>query len=279
MATAYVIPALLLRLLPLLLTSEAVEVEVNADAGIVEEGANPNGFQAIFQNHAAGKADLFWDDGDDGIKVGELEAGGEAEVETFNNHVFYVRDSVNSSLLAAFRVQKDRKHYEWPVHNLTTRATVEPKRGRLMGEVRRFKNLLSETLDVYWCQSPTVCTEFQARLKPGGSFSTVAYTGHIFGWCTTAEQMEILKVVHVNFEEPESLNVFLPPDGTATQAKTEYERDLVDWEQYKLETGREWLTHWPKPPPLHFMWPAREVGEVHSVRSTIHHTLTILTMH
>ncbi len=66
-------------------------------------------------------------------------------------------------------------------------------------------------------------------------------------------------------EDPQS-----PPPKALKEAT---EKELKFMEEYYAKTGILWRHYYgpdgPRPPPSLFMWPANQVGEVHSVTSSV----------
>jgi prolyl 4-hydroxylase len=103
---------------------------------------------------------------------------------------------------------------------------------------------------------------------PGQSFSlTPVYDSshHVGRWTLTAD--EPIVVFTDDSMQLEKLSPELLMKYEMQQLNLAYARD------YLIATGRAWLSHFPRPPPIHKFWPADYLGQVHGVTSRAKHVL------
>lgn len=107
---------------------------------------------------------------------------------------------------------------------------------------------------------------------PGQTFFiTPVYdsTHQLHRWTVTAD--EALLVYEEDNFQPQKLSPSL---------LLKYQMQKVNWafaKDYLATTGRAWLSYFPRPPPLHPMWAADFIGQIHGVTSQARHFLAKAT--
>jgi prolyl 4-hydroxylase len=97
---------------------------------------------------------------------------------------------------------------------------------------------------------------------PGQSFFiTPVYdsTHHLKRWTVTADEAVLI------YEEE-----YLEPDKLEAPLALKYRMQKVNaafGKDYLAKTARPWLSYFPRPPPLHKMWPADYLGQTHRMSS------------
>ena len=107
---------------------------------------------------------------------------------------------------------------------------------------------------------------------PGQSFfvTPVYDSSHqLQRWTLTAD--DALVVYQEDPFKPESLSASLLNKYQMQQLNLAYAKD------YLTATGRPWLSYFPRPPPLHTMWPTDFIGQVHGISSQARHYTTETT--
>jgi hypothetical protein len=100
-----------------------------------------------------------------------------------------------------------------------------------------------------------------------------SYIGHSFFFAPVKEKTKRLKEITVHAKEV--VYTLEPTPGSPShdafikdQEKQKFLRDEHAFmEKYKKETGVFWRGVYPRAKPVHYMWPADEVGQVHKVVS------------
>lgn len=133
------------------------------------------------------------------------------------------------------------------------------------------------------------------KCKPFHSLGTASFPGHkfFFGPTDYAESKVVLQhfIVDKDTDGPQALYYYDPinipgdeektKENLATLTLSEYEkynkmaRNRKFAEEYKHITGREYLTMYPRPKPVHFMWPADYFGQEHWVATRETHFKSI----
>ena len=107
---------------------------------------------------------------------------------------------------------------------------------------------------------------------PGQTFfMTPVYdsTHQLHRWTVTADEALLV------YEETD-----FQPQKLSPSLLLKYQMQKVNWafaKDYLATTGRTWLSYFPRPPPLHSMWAADYIGQVHGVTSQARHFLAKAT--
>eukprot|EP01041_Mallomonas_annulata_P007474 gene7474-15296_t len=131
----------------------------------------------------------------------------------------------------------------------------------------RFRSLSSRRLDLYYNGDEPSLT---ASMNMGQDSSSSSYEGHEFFYTPHGDMNDVLGsfVVH----KDQVLYMMHDPKFPATKEVL----DLAAKEEkfiaeYKNRTGIYWRSYYgpdgPRAPPTLFMWPAQEIGQVHTVAS------------
>ena len=149
------------------------------------------------------------------------------------------------------------------------------------GFAGKFINLSNQKMLLYWEPHANAANPSLMRVMPpfhGGG--TATFPGHRFFFSTEDEPRKPVKLFVVgNF--PESFYVYdpylVPDDPKETEKNlsvlTKEERKKYDMfrktirfnDVYTNVTGRAYLSNYPRPRPVHFMWPAEYFGQEHWV--------------
>jgi prolyl 4-hydroxylase len=128
----------------------------------------------------------------------------------------------------------------------------------------------------------------QRHMNPFSATGSGTFPHHRFLFTEVENPDKVLKVCVVG-EYPENIYYYDPfkvegdPDATNKNlaALTPAERENYDgWvktlkfnEQYKAKTGRSYLANYLRAPPIHYMWPANQFGQVHWVTTEETHVV------
>jgi hypothetical protein len=114
----------------------------------------------------------------------------------------------------------------------------------------------------------------QGHLKLGQETTTNTYEGHVF-YFTDFDNKEIV-YGRFRMHKNQVLYVVQDPSFPAPKDILKYTENEVKYnEEYLAKNGIPWRHYYgpngPRPPPVLFMWPARVIGETHSVTSSHGH--------
>lgn len=162
------------------------------------------------------------------------------------------------------------------------------------GHAAKFFNMSPQTVRYYWVNDKNE-PNFMGTIKPFHSLGTASFPGHRF--LLGPQDYEQSKVVlqHFTIDKdmggPSNLYYYDPITIPGDEARTkqnlsiltlpEYEkynkmvRNRKFAEEYKTITGRDYMTMYPRPKPVHFMWPADHFEQVHWVTTRETHFKTL----
>eukprot|EP00607_Mallomonas_marina_P002246 CAMPEP_0182438228 /NCGR_PEP_ID=MMETSP1167-20130531/85614_1 /TAXON_ID=2988 /ORGANISM="Mallomonas Sp, Strain CCMP3275" /LENGTH=398 /DNA_ID=CAMNT_0024631491 /DNA_START=84 /DNA_END=1277 /DNA_ORIENTATION=+ len=134
----------------------------------------------------------------------------------------------------------------------------------------RFKSLSSRILDLYYDGGRGQKGSLQAVLAMGQETSTASYEGHQF-YYTPHDEPEVILGRHVVSKDV-VLYTLSDSQYLASRAILEHtDKELNFISEYKNRTGLYWRSFYgkdgPRPPPVLYMWPAEQIGQVHKVTS------------
>jgi len=140
---------------------------------------------------------------------------------------------------------------------------------RVRATSAKFRSLSSRNLDVWYDNGTPEGTE-QAKLTPGMMTATSAYEGNSFFVTVQGNKSHVLNRFTITKERV--LYPIYDPEFPADEDTLEHNRREEEFgDEYLRRTGRAWRHYYgpdgPRPPPILFMWPADNVGDVHRVTS------------
>mmetsp|Transcript_873 Transcript_873/g.951 ORF Transcript_873/g.951 Transcript_873/m.951 type:complete len:463 (+) Transcript_873:89-1477(+) len=144
---------------------------------------------------------------------------------------------------------------------------IHQRRDRAMGA--RFRSFCPFPLTMWW-DNGTPEGVYSGFIKPHGDSSTNTYTSHTFHFRRqdTGEQ-----VASFTMNDDTFLYIIGPLEGDSKTLESKRYKDTLAeiqfLKKYHKENGVPWLSHYPRPPPVVFMYPADFPGQVHKVRSFI----------
>jgi len=198
----------------------------------------------------------------------------------------------------SFDIGYGQEHFEVYIQpNLTsmTRSStpVQAKTPRFNGLAAKFFNMSPDTVMLYWDpmtgREPTLIS----RLTPFYTAGTASFPGHNFLVTPVNYNFASNRKVLQRFVVSEGISNYYydplnNPNDTeetnlnlATLTLKQYEmyekmkRTQNFNIEYKKVTGREYLSHFPRQKPAHFMWPADYFGQSHWVTSPEVHFLQL----
>lgn len=277
------------------------DAEVGASGNIISNHER----KVAFQNLIADFISVYWISPDSGeqIKLFDIDAEATTVVNTYNGHKFvaYMYDDDNTVddpvSPGTFEIYHDVETYYIGGVGVSDDSEGSDAPNREMGEAvvgggskvtrqhpgvtimnrkslcmsAKFKSLVP-SLDIYF-DGGRADWSYQGTLHMGKESTTASYEGHQFVFTETGNKSNVLarhtmkKDQHFYYIVDES-----NPAPPAVQAQLDAE--LTYRAAYLERTGLQWrsyfgpITNGPRPPPQLFMWPAKEVGQVHQVTSS-----------
>jgi len=149
---------------------------------------------------------------------------------------------------------------------------IQPASLTYTGFTAKFINLSTKPLNLYWDYSSKVV--LTALVQPFDSFATVTTPGNSFFFAPTYDKSHALKRWTMTADE---VNVAYDPfDGLDAD-----DEEIADWSmdmrkkyqmqklnmaygrEYLATTQRQWLSMFPRPMTMHYMWDARYMNQKH----------------
>jgi len=145
------------------------------------------------------------------------------------------------------------------------------------GMAGKFFNLSPEPQKLMWDPGNGRESAMIGIAEPFQAIGTATFPGHLFYFTPKKSRTENVRY-RFQVKSQTSLYVYDPylesPDDTINLSSSQLEmykkqRDTIAFSnQYKEYTGREWLSNFKRPRPLHFMWPANYFGEEYNISTT-----------
>lgn len=239
---------------------------------------------------------LYAEDGMSGSFVAEIPSEESAKIGASNGHVLYATEptgwtristvvirsgedsyalqpSILDAKLLKKRTASKMNHRTKVELEAETRTRAHPDVIALKGPkttamAAKFRSMSKRKVEM-WYDDGGVGTE-QGHLVLGQETTTNTYAGHVFFFTVaghkdqelarfTMNPNQVLYVVYDKHNPP-------PPEMLAATRREEqfmaeyFNRTGIHWRHYYGPTG-------PRPPPVLYMWPAKQVGVVHKVQS------------
>ena len=278
----------------------AEEVDVGLDGQPLKSTVEKS---VEFVSFYDGVMDLYWTGSTDGraasekVKIVELYKGTRTKVNTFDGHIFHA-ESRETGIYAEPRkvvITPSQSYYEFaPVES--TDSVGEIKKSHKVGyeyeRIQRDSNVnhglhpavtllhsgttamsakfrsLVSAVDYYYDDGRDGI--YQGRLKLGQESTTNTYEGHVFYFTRAGDKQAVLE--RFKMDKDRVLYVVTDPeDPPPKELQAHTEKELRFMKEYRDRTGLHWRHYYgpdgPRAPPELFMWPAKEIGQVHRVTS------------
>lgn len=235
----------------------------------------------------------------DGSFLSTIEPGESLEIASVNGNVIYASNVDGFERISSIFIQSGRDRYSFePVesilnqepkhrdhahsHELDYQTFVEHRdrphpavhklnRHELASEAMsaKFRSLSGKTINLWYDDGQGGTA--QAHLSPGHETTTNTYVGHEF-FVTYGDKTEE-EVTRFRINADQTLYVINDDKNPAPQNIIDQtRREERFMEDYYNRTGIHWRHYYgpdgPRKPPESFMWPARQIGDVHRVTST-----------
>ena len=152
-------------------------------------------------------------------------------------------------------------------------STSRPKPAHLTftGFAAKFVNLSPRPVLLYWDGRRIDDRRLVGEIAPFDALGTATTPGQSFSVSPVYDSSHALDRWVVTADD---CLVYYEPDNvweTLNDKQQQlYQMQKLNQEfakHYLIHSGRSWLSHFPRPFPLHYMWPAAHFGQVHTVQA------------
>ena len=260
------------------------EIEVDIDGFQVTDNfkIDNDSFQVYIYNNYDHILDIYWSAGDiesnnNDVMIAQLNPAEDSIVNTFEGHTFYgILANENRERAEPFQItiskhisaysfgpsshEKEKKKHPHPSIKILDKKSYSV--------AAKFRCLLP-ACDYYYDDGRG--GSFQGTLNGWGRETTTnSYAGHVFFFTEKGDKSK--EIARFTIKEDQFLYVVSdesrpPPD----ELKIQLEKERKFNEDYLKRTGNIWRHYYgpngPRPPPVLYMWPANEIGQLHTVKS------------
>mmetsp|Transcript_15740 Transcript_15740/g.29686 ORF Transcript_15740/g.29686 Transcript_15740/m.29686 type:complete len:707 (+) Transcript_15740:70-2190(+) len=151
------------------------------------------------------------------------------------------------------------------------------------GFTAKFINLSTKPMNLYWDGKNK--PKFRARIEPFEAFSTVTTPGNSFYLAPVYDKEHAMERWIMTADEAVVFYDAIENDSEVLMRLSREERKLYEMQKlnikygqdYLVKTQRSWLSMFPRPMHMHFMWSAEYYGQEHEVISDQSHFITLPT--
>jgi len=263
------------------------EIEVDIDGFQVTDNfkIDNNSFQVYIYNNYDHILNIYWSAGDiesnnNDVMIAQLNPAEDSIVNTFEGHTFYgILANENRERAEPFQITIS-KHIS--AYSFGPSSTTDNKSKSKQHPHPAIKILDKKSYSVaakFRCLLPA-CDyyyddgrggSFQGTLNGWGRETTTnSYAGHVFFFTEKGDKSK--EIARFTIKEDQFLYVVsdesrAPPEELNIQLEKERKFN----EEYLKRTGNIWRHYYgpngPRPPPVLYMWPANEIGQLHTVKS------------
>jgi len=277
---------LLLLSLLLLYTSIVAFNEIEVDVGGFQVTDNfkidNDSFQVYIYNNYDHILDIYWSAGDiesnnNDVMIAQLNPAEDSIVNTFEGHTFYgIVANENRVRAEPFQITIS-KHISAYSFGPSTSSTAKSKHPhpaikildkKSYSVAAKFRCLLP-ACDYYYDDGRG--GSFQGTLNGWGKETTTnSYAGHVFFFTEKGDKSK--EIARFTIKEDQFLYVVSDESRTPPpELNIQLEKERKFNEEYLKRTGNIWRHYYgpngPRSPPVLYMWPANEIGQLHTVKS------------
>jgi len=182
---------------------------------------------------------------------------------------------------ASFFKNKDGKGKALSVSDIHYGKELKKASLTYTGFTAKFINLSPKPLHLFWegKEKP----KFRSRIQPFEAFTTVTSPGNTFYIAPTYDKDHALERWTVTADEAVLAYDSIENDNEVYMRLTKEEKKLYEMQklnmkygqEYLAKTQRSWLSMFPRPMNMHFMWDAQYFGQEYKVLSAQSHFLTM----
>lgn len=212
-----------------------------------------------------------------------LERYYQADMDQDDHYGKEVSTAVNHVDLDCAREQTSSSHfikgftsvYKTPsIQHITRDSNSQAASLSFSGFAAKFINLSDKPKLLFWAGrgGHAKAHRLISEVAPMEAVGTATTPGQTFFITPIYDSAHVLQRWTVTADEP--ILVYeeggLQPETLSTSLLLKYRMQKLNLsfsKDYLASTGRPWLSYFPRPPPLHKLWPAEYLGQIHRVTS------------
>lgn len=270
--------------------NEQDDIEDDKDEVIEYTNGIPKSLDATVINNFNFPIDLFFDAGDEHHFMFTIEPLESAGMNTFHGHRFFAKKTSNHDEIVDTLQIENNVHFYSLIPPDTRKHTVEKgegkigtgfrdqphpavtfiDRGRCTAVSARFRSMSSRVLDLWFDDGQGGLA--QGTLRMGVDTTSTSYEGHVYFYTLHGGDKSNVLGRHV-INKDQTLYLLEDKDYPASKEILDHTAREVEYmAEYLNRTGIQWRSYYgpngPRPPPVLFMWPADQIGQVHQVTTT-----------
>lgn len=220
---------------------------------------------------------LFWigPEGEE-VEIVQIPPNSEESITSYNTHTFVAR-GLNSNTQALPRIvtiEPETNFYSFrnPYQesgNPVPKPFIQILNTKSNSHSAKFRSLIHEPIDVWYEDNRG--GSYQGSLSLGKEYTVNSYEGHVFFFTSKGNKAKEYARFRINKDK--ILYVIQDNDHPAPQHLLDHlAKEETFRAEYTNRTGLQWIHYFgpegPRGPPIHHMWPANEIGQIHQVAST-----------
>jgi hypothetical protein len=224
-----------------------------------------------FQNAGTQALDVWWEGGEEAgnvltypkVVADAIESG-----EAFVGHKFFLtlpgqEEKVGESV----EVDDESRVYLFKLEGDSVVWTKSSERIAVVSMPARFRNRRNDNLEQYWISGSTWV--FQGNTRPKDESGQNVYTTHKFAFCKANDLDNCKKGDHVAiFTIRAEKFIYTVKANEPDEEFEKYAKEEAEFTTaYHKRTGRHWQAIYPRNKPLHPLWPADHVGQMHEIKT------------
>jgi len=206
--------------------------------------------------------------------MGPIETSSDSSINTVQGHVFFAcfdLNGTNRSLPYEFKATNNDDVYTFGSNAPQQNRHLTLLNVRSTAINAKIRNYVPNRIHVWFDNYQGGL--FQGFLELGGEYTVNTYEGHVF-YCTNEQktieyarflmtQDQVLYIVKDN-KNPPPIHILEHRQKEEVFLKEYLNKTAIPWRHYYGANG-------PRPGPIHHMWPANRIGDVHEVESSEGH--------
>lgn len=165
--------------------------------------------------------------------------------------------------------------------NVESMEDISPASLTYTGFTAKFINLSTKPMNLYW--DGKTKPKFRSRIEPFEAFSTVTTPGNGFYLAPVYDKDHAMERWTMTADEAVVFYDAIENDPDALMGLTHEEKKLYEMQRlnikygqdYLVKTQRSWLSMFPRPMQMHYMWSADYFGQEHEVITDQSHFVTL----
>jgi len=203
--------------------------------------------------------------------MGSISPGESSGLNSFPGHIFHFRAVKGSPPTDMITIEAGRSKYTVGEGVLATDEDVEEPEedgsGFRSAFPVKFRNLCGHEVRLWYDPGHEQEAQMQDKIAPGGDATTNSYPGHAF--CFTLESATGCDQAICRVKMDPDTYTYTCDDGTGSEAEALRWRNEDAFNlDYRNQTGRHWISFWPRKPPQLYMHEAKSVGSEIQMRTS-----------